>query len=120
MDAGLRPLAICRWSTRRATIRGLLLGRRPTAVCWFVIAVVVHALDRVSIRRGFAHVGVKVFEDGPSFTNANAAAAVSLEVFRVAITASGEHARPNTVDPRALLAVDPIQFASELGDKATA
>src|ERR1700683_337350 len=63
----------------RAPILGLFLRRRPPTVARFVVAVVVDALDAVSIRP-LAHVGEEVLEDLPALADGDAGAAVMLVV----------------------------------------
>lgn len=67
------------------TVARLLLGCCPAAVAWFVVAVIVDAVESVPNSRALAHVGEECGEairSTPAITDANPAATV-FEKFRV-------------------------------------
>lgn len=81
-----------------ASILALLKWCRPATVAWFVIPVVVNAVDACSNKRPFSHVSQKVDEGMPpsvAYTYSSCAVVFVLRI--VGIVASGLHHLPRRV-----------------------
>jgi len=74
----------------------LITNGRPSAISRFVIAVVVDTIKRV-VFRTLAHVGKKVIEFSPTFTNANTATTVMFPSSGFGISAPLQHGVPRSV-----------------------
>ena len=80
-----------------ALVFHLLFSSDPVAVFRRVIAVIVTTIQRKFRIRSFAHIGKKVFEFVPSFTDANSAASVILERDMTRVIATAKHAVPDKI-----------------------
>lgn len=84
--------------SRTPSIAGLLAFGGPATVAWFVMAVVVDALDRVRGRRLRPHVGEKGREVvAPAIADRDTAATVIGVVVRVLIEAARFHSGPRDI-----------------------
>lgn len=84
-----------------ASVGILLPSRRPYAVFWLVVSVVVDSFNRMIFGRPFSHVGKKVGESfvaSPSVKNTDSSAAISVEVLSVWIRAALNHCLPYRID----------------------
>lgn len=86
---GARPRLDC-----ASPIRLLLFAGSPSAIAWFVVAVIIDALQREIRRRLTAHISDEILERLPSLANSDAAASVVYEVPSVGIHAPLFHCRP--------------------------
>lgn len=77
-----------------ASVSRLFFGRRPLAVTWFVVSVVVDALKRFSFRF-FTHVLKEVRKDFPSFAYRYSTSSVIGIIYSVFTLASFNHAAPS-------------------------
>ena|SRR5215467_15713105 len=68
----------------------------PTAIAWFVVAVIVDALKRVVVW-SWSHVGVKVFELLPALADFDAASTIVFVAWVVGVLAALPHAAPGFV-----------------------
>lgn len=75
---------------------GLLRARRPAAIGWKVILVVVNAIKRQAVR-AFTHISKKIDEIVPAITDSNPSAAVVFKPSVVFVTAPSKHAGPRQV-----------------------
>lgn len=83
---------------RISTVSALFLRCGPAAIGWFVIAVVVFAIDRMLRARPASHVGQKRLETiAPLLANGNSPGAVVRVFHIVAVVAAGFHAPPRPV-----------------------
>lgn len=86
------------YSYSRYPLIALLLALcRPFAIAWFVISVIVDALNGV-LRWALSHIGNKAFKGQPSIANGNPASAVILPRYVRWIVAPAENSSPNIVE----------------------
>ena len=78
------------------SIPRLNLCRRPAAVGFFVVPVVVDSVDRISLGRAWTHILIEILKRLPSFAYFYAASAVSMVFMMVGAFASSPHLRPDT------------------------
>lgn len=102
-------------SLAKATVAGLLLLRRPSAILGAVSSVIVNAVDRqivlVSIRlRPF----IERLKRLPLFADTNASGAIMAKAMVVRIEAAGSHQLPDIVQPTAGLAMRSAEQANAL------
>jgi hypothetical protein len=81
---------------RGSPVAGLFSAGRPLAVAFFVVAIVVFPIERLS-GRPFPHVGEEVYEGKPSLANRDPAPAVPAKGFMVCACATINHARPRMI-----------------------
>ena len=82
----------------KALIQLLFSLRRPSAITWLVVAVVVDAVDRVIGRRFLPHVGIERLERiAPAVAHANAASAVVVKGVIVSVVAPHLHPDPSAI-----------------------
>lgn len=94
------------FSTERSPVAVLLILRRPAAIRWLVIAVIVDTVQRMLWRRALAHVGEKILEGiAPTGANRNSARPVILPTGVILVCAALNHSGPSAVFPSAALAV---------------
>lgn len=95
-------------------IQTLLSCRRPAAVAWLVIAVVVNALDRVLWGRAWPHVGEECGKGpAPATTDLDPATPVIRAPRVFCVFASANHARPCDVLGRARPSVSEMRFSCQ-------
>ena len=87
----------------------LFIVINPSAIIRFVITRIVDALNRVTWRRLWPHIGVKSIELLPAFTNPNAAASVKRILTSIRVLASLFHSAPGIVFWRIAF---PMRFVS--------
>jgi hypothetical protein len=87
-----------------STVASLFESRCPSAVARLVIAVVVNAL-KCQLRRGFSHIGKKIFVSSPSVANRNPATSIGGIFLFIRIKAALAHAHPQAMRSRAGKAV---------------
>lgn len=80
-----------------ASISGLLLRCGPAAVAWFVVAVVIDAVERVGRRRTQPHVGDKFRESVPTFANRDSAPSIDGIVSDLRVHAPAAHVLPRPI-----------------------
>ena len=97
--------------TSRLPIVSLLKACRPTTVVGAVILIVVAAIQCCLWRR-IAHVGVKVFETQPTFTNFNAAPAITFVGVKIRIETPRLHRFPTAINASIRLFSFPISALS--------
>ncbi len=78
-----------------SSVVGLFLGRCPSAIRWFVITIVVYALDRMFIGRAMSHIRDKILKIFPPFTYFNASSTVVCKTLAIFIVAPLSHSGPN-------------------------
>lgn len=86
-------------STSRPSVLGLFFGRGPRAVPWLVVAVVIDALDALTLW-ALSHVGKKGVKRLPSFADNNSTGSVAKELVMVRIRGSLNHVLPATIRSR--------------------
>ena len=92
------PIRATGRSVYQPGIASLLPGRRPSAVFWCVVTVVVEAVERVGARGAQAHVRQERHEIvAPAVAYADAAAAVAGEILVIRFAAAADHAVPDLV-----------------------
>lgn len=97
-------------------IAKLLHASCPAAIAWFVISVVVFAVNAVLGRRTIPHVGIEVGKRvPPSPANANAATAVPPKGFVGLTVAAINHVCPRPVFGRISESMRSMQAARDLG-----
>jgi hypothetical protein len=101
---GERPAAVCQQAVR-SLIQGLLASCGPSTVLRRVRAVVVDAVEAMSIRRTYAHVREELFECVPSAVDRDTSASVVVKGGAPLIAASVQHLRPGVVLDRFITAV---------------
>lgn len=84
-DEEVRPLVVC-----------LSYQRRPFAILWAVVSIVILAVNGVAIG-ALSHIGKEVQEFQPAFANLDAAPAVVFESGELLVIASSEHDSPYAV-----------------------
>lgn len=77
----------------RTSILGLLRWCCPSAIAGLIIAIVIYPVDGFA-RRAFAHVGIEIVKDEPSFANGDAAPAIVFVPRLAMIGASPNHRYP--------------------------
>jgi hypothetical protein len=83
---------------RGLRVSRLLGGSGPSAIRRFVVAVVVDAIQRVSLGWSASHIGKERFKGiAPTVTDRNAAPAVSFVVIMFRVVTAGLHALPDFV-----------------------
>lgn len=88
----------------RSSVAGLFSRGSPPAVAFFVVAIVVFPIERLS-GRSFPHVGKEVYEGTPLLANRDAATAVVSVTRGFRIAASLDHLFPSVIDRRVPLAM---------------
>ena len=84
------------FSVPRPPVLVLLRIRRPAAIAWLIITVVVDAIKRES-KRLFPHICEKVFKAiSPSIAHSDAATCVAREAFVFRVVAASFHIRPRS------------------------
>src|SRR5262245_49912397 len=77
----------------------LLQHRSPTTIPWFIVAVIVHAVDRRT-GRFFSHVEQKVPEVAPPVADGDPTAAPVFEPFIFWVVTAGKHTCPTVIRRR--------------------
>lgn len=77
-------------------VAGLFSSSGPTAISRFVIAIVVDAVNRLA-NGALAHIGKKILELIPSFTNTNSSAPIVFVLRNMFVSAPGTHTCPTSV-----------------------
>src|SRR4051812_39840135 len=95
MSPPYRPVAMSALNVAPLVAR-LLQPRRPAAVRFFIVPIVVNPFDTQS-GWTFAHVGEEVRELQPMLTNGDSACAVPFKGRFARVVASPQHARPAIV-----------------------
>lgn len=87
-----------------------LFGRSgPSHIVWFIVAVIVNAINRVFYRRTFAHVRQEILKRlAPSLTDFDASSAVACIRNMLGIGTSGYHARPDKVFRRCIAWINAV------------
>lgn len=88
-------LAVVLAKHRQSSISHLRSVIRPSAIFWRVVAVVVYAIKRHSIRP-WPHVGKKVLKLGPAIADRYTSAAIVLKLFAFWIVAALAHGYPRS------------------------
>jgi hypothetical protein len=100
---------------RAASVSGLLPLGGPVAITWFVVALVVLTLYRMSASRFGAHVGKEVFERiSPTITHGNTSTAVTVEVFESRVVAPTLDFLPSSPLRRIAHQVPTVRFRQSL------
>lgn len=82
----------------RPSVLLLLLTSCPSTVAWFVVAVVVDSIDRVTFRRSIAHISNKILERiFPAIAHFNSSAAVAMVFRAVCVFTAIVHALPDVI-----------------------
>lgn len=82
---------------RLTTIVGLLLCRGPAAVSWFIIAMIIDAINGISRSRSLAHIFIKIHEIIPSFANGDSSSTPSWPILGVRLQAPLTHMKPRPI-----------------------
>lgn len=79
------------------SIGGLFLGGCPAAISWFVITIIINALQHQIWHRTFAHIIKECEEIVPAFTNLDASSTVIFIIFARGTLATVSHRFPNRI-----------------------
>lgn len=99
----IAPFSRChRFSAKRqessvSIVSVLLDRRRPFAILWTIVSVIVDSIDRMLVAWTPSHVFEKGFIPRPAFTNTDASRAIVFEGAMVFVIATAEHCRPCAV-----------------------
>jgi hypothetical protein len=93
--------------SRARSIVGLLFLRRPAAIFWAVVPIVIDAINRMFKRWARTHVAIEVFERiSPTIANGYSTTPVSRKLAALRVVASLLHCSPNVVFSRFKHSVD--------------
>ena len=117
---GHRTAAMGYWR-ETGLIMSLLLPRRPPAVLWRVLSVVVYAVNRVRARRAQTHVSVKRREViPPTVAHGYSSSAIIRECGIATIVTTALHAAPSAILGRAVAAMHRCSLARKVQPVTTA
>lgn len=87
--------SLARFETRVSLVGCLILHCGPTAIARFIVAIVVHAFNRMVGRRPQSHIGEKVFESHPALADRDTSLAIRVKRFAPWVEAPLLHGNPS-------------------------